>query len=185
MKRSYPHKSHQSQSGAIGKFTRGLVPDLIKSWTCGQADDFFVTNNHLEKLGSYDVVANRIDLTTQAHTIGTYPIGLIHKELSKTFGKLKEDGVSERKLKNRLEGLQVRAGIYDNRHKTAQDLLTARKEALKEAKRINLDDDFYKFKYNEVYFIYQVMQGDDQEPPQPIVYRWDKVTADFERMEHI
>lgn len=185
LRRRYSVYSSQKRGAVITRFLNGVSPALIKTWKSREVDDFFVNNNHLEKLASYNMQDNRIDITTQAHTIRTYPIGQIQKELAEAWAVYREDGISEKKLADKKKKLTIRVGVYDNRPGSYKALQANRQAALDQATKMNLDNDWTSLVYNEIYFIYQSLRVPYREKEQPIVYKWDVAKQAYTQMVHV
>lgn len=176
----YSSYSKQKRAGAITTYLNGTLPCLIKTWTSKDADAWFTGNGHLSSLGVYDYKNNRLDLTTQAHTLVTYPVGQILEIMRDVFDELRADGVSEACLRARAATFKVRMGVYDNRPKSWQQLTQNRATAIARATRMANDSMFgLSFVYDEIKFIYQSIAAPNMEPECPIVHKRDAQTKTY------
>jgi hypothetical protein len=174
----YSSYSKRKRGGIITTYLNGTLPSLIKTWRAKDADAWFTGNGHLSNLGAY--VNNQIDITTQAHTAVSYPIGQIYEIIRDAFESLREDDVSEDRLEKKAKALKVRVGIYDNTATSWKALKESREKVLARATRMRLDLIFVTpFAYDEIKFIYQSIAAPNQESECPIVYKWSALNKEY------
>jgi|7_EtaG_2_1085326.scaffolds.fasta_scaffold00384_22 hypothetical protein len=174
LKRHYDRYSKQKRGGIVTKFLGGATTSKLKTWTNKEAESWFTNNNHLDNLGSYDYPNNRFDAVTQSTTINLQS-GIMLGKLLEVTNAWKNDGLNDKQIKQKLNNLTIRLGIYvpSTKISTYDDLQKKRKECLSDAKKINLDNlHTPNLTISEIIFVYQSLV-DPEEKPEPHFYKWD------------
>jgi len=172
LKRHYSRYSKQKRGGIVKKLLDGVTTSKLKDWSNKDAEVWFTNNNHLNNLGNYDYPNNQYDAVTQSTTVDIQS-GIMLGKLLDVTNAWKKDGLSEEQIKQKLNDMEIRLGIYAPKTRTYEDLRKKRNACLSDVKKINLDNLHTPcLTISEIKFVYQSLV-EPEEKSEPIVYKWD------------
>ena len=179
----YAHNySKRKRGGAITQFLNGKSPGIIKTWSSTEASDWLKNNNHLDSLGEYVEKKNKLDICTQAHTLGL-ALGIAIDKMTSHDQACLESGTHPAPPAS----VRIRVGVYvgSGNASSHEQLVAKRAECIATATRFNLDTAWTSLLFDELYFLPQSLRAPNAEANQPIVYRWDGSAGCYNLVKHV